>query len=183
MIRKILALGALLIFALGTDSALAQYDANNYSGRQALVVNDNPFVELYDFSFGNATGRNYRSEFRQNLKWRNIGDQSIVSFEVVVVKYDPFGRNLIGSRWVVNGKNSADWTPLPPGTSSGDGTIGYSGEDVFTAVAYVRYVRLADGTVWAADLPKVSRQISEMVPTIREVGNIDPAVRRGEDEN
>lgn len=168
---------ALYILVLSTATAAAQtYNSNNFADRQALIVNASPYVELSNFNFGNVDARNYRSEFRQNLQWRNIGQQPIVSFEVVIVKYDPFGRNLIGTRWLVNGHDSANWAPLPAGKSAGDGTISHGEEDVFTAVAYVRHVRLADGTIWAADVPAVSKKILELAPNIREVGNISPEV-------
>jgi hypothetical protein len=44
------------------------------------------------------------------MKWKNVADQPIVAFEIVILKYDPFDRRLIGGRWTVTGRNSADWT-------------------------------------------------------------------------
>jgi hypothetical protein len=60
--------------------------------------------------------------FCQKLSWKNIGKQPVVAFEISILKYDPFDEPLIGSRWVVNGKDSADWQPLAPGKSGQDET-------------------------------------------------------------
>jgi len=100
------------------------------------MINNCPFVELSNFSFENRYA-DRATRFYQNLSWRNIGSQPLVAFEIVILKYDPFNRRLIGSPWTVTGKNSADWRPLALGESNRDGTTGYGDEEVFTAIAYV----------------------------------------------
>ena len=167
-----------LIVSFSASAQQSGFNKNNFTGRQALILNNSPYIELMDFSFGNVDGRNYRSESRTHLKWTNIGQQPIVAFEVVIAKYDPFGRNEVGSRWTVTGTDSANWTPLLPRATAGDGLIGTSSEDTFTAIAYVRYVRLADGTIWAADIPKVAKEIQKLVPNIKEVGDISPSTKK-----
>ncbi len=175
----------IFLFLMISVSAFAQqtgFNKNNFSGRQALILNNSPYIELKDFSFGNVDGRNYRSESRTHLKWTNVGQQPIVAFEVVIAKYDPFGRNQIGSRWVVTGTDSVNWAPLAPRATAGDGLIGTSSEETFTAIAYIRYVRLADGTIWAADIPKVAKDIQKLVPSIKEVGEISPPAKGNKDK-
>src|ERR1043166_3180251 len=138
---------ALLCFMVNLSCMLAIAADQNFPSRKALIVNTCPHVELSDFAY-----RNYYADrstrFAQDLKWKNIGSQPLTAFEVVILKYDPFNRRLIGSRWTVTGKNSADWSPLQPGEASADGTRSYGDEEVFTAIAYVRAARLEDGTIW-----------------------------------
>src|SRR4030095_8301920 len=119
--------------------------------RKAFVVNTCPFVELSKFSFGNYDSDQGGTRFRQDLTWKNVGLQPLVAFEIVVLKYDAFDRRLVGTRWTVTGHNSVDWTSLDVGQEAQDGTIGYSDEEVLTAVAYVRAARLSDGTVWTVN--------------------------------
>ena len=132
MFRRLIVVLLVSFFATATSA-----QTTNFAGRQAIVLNTSPAVELSNFFFQN----NYadrRTRFEQNLTWRNVGTQPIIAFEIVILKYDAFDQRVIGSRWTVTGHNSADWSPLGPGESNRDGTIGYGTEEVFTAIAYVR---------------------------------------------
>lgn len=109
--------------------------------------------------------------------WRgnqHTGAQPIIAFEIVVLKYDAFNKRLIGERWTVTGNNSANWRPLQPGISSRDGTIGYGEEQVFTAIAYVRAVRLADGTVWEVAPTQLLAELRKNVPGFKDFGKLEP---------
>lgn len=96
----------------------------NFPDRRALIANTCPHVELTSFVFENR-GVGTGSRFVQSLKWKNVGTQPITAFEVVMLKYDPFDRRMIGTRFIVTGTSSVDWKPLAPGAESEDGTIGY----------------------------------------------------------
>ncbi len=146
---------------------------SNFPDRKAVILNTCPHIELSGFSFGNRYA-DRRTRFEQHLSWKNAGSQPIVAFEVVVLKYDAFDQRVIGSRWTVTGKNSADWRPLAPGDSSADGTIGYGTEEVFTAIAYVRSARLADGTVWRVNEAQLINDLRKVAPGIRDFGSTKP---------
>jgi hypothetical protein len=162
-----------VVFVVAGMPAGAQQMRNNFPNRKALIVNNAPAVELSDFSFKNVYNQG-STRFEQDMKWKNISTQAITAFEIVVLKYDPFGRRLIGSRWTVTGKNSADWSPLPPGASDGDGTRGYGDEEVFTAIAYVRNVRLADGTIWTANDTDLLSRLRKALPEFKDFGDLKP---------
>lgn len=153
--------------------------AQNYADRKAYTVNISPHVEITTFSFSNEDrdrGRGLSSDTRfvANYSWKSTSQQPIVAIEIVMLKYDAFDERLIGSRFIVQGTNSANWSPLAPGQSSSDGSIGFRDEDVFTGIAYVRRVRLSDGTVWRVDEPKLLQELKKVAPSIRNPGSLAP---------
>lgn len=162
---------ALLLVAAAHTPTLAI--DQNFPARRALIVNSCPHVELSDFTFRNFYA-DRATRFAQDLKWKNIGTQPLVAFEIVILKYDPFDRRLIGSRWVITGKNSADWSPLEPGETNADGTRSYGDEEVFTAIAYVRAARLQDGTVWHVDPATLADQLKKVAPDLKQYGSLEP---------
>lgn len=153
--------------------------AQNYADRKAYTVNLSPHVEITSFSFANEDrdrGRGLSSDTRfiTNYSWKNTSQQPIVALEIVMLKYDAFDERLIGSRFIVQGTNSANWSPLPPGQSSSDGSIGFRDEDVFTGIAYVRRVRLGDGSIWRVDESKLLQELKKVAPNIRNPGSLAP---------
>lgn len=146
---------------------------SNYPDRKALIVNNCPFVELSGFSFKNEYA-DRATRFNQDLTWKNTGTQPILAIEVVILKYDAFDRRLVGTRWTVTGRNSADWSPLQPGASNSDGTRGLGTEEVFTAIAYVRSARLADGSVWRASDADLLAKLRSQVPGFKDFGDLKP---------
>ncbi len=146
---------------------------DNYPSRRTVTINNCPYVQLSGFSYTNRYSDG-ADRFYEELSWKNVGADSLIAFEVVVLKYDAFDRRLIGSRWTVTGHNSADWGPLAPGEASHDGTIGYGEEEVFTGVAYVRSARLANGTVWNADDGKLLVMLRSEVPGFKDFGDLRP---------
>lgn len=159
------------MFALGSVNQAVAQDAN-FPSRKAIILNISPHVQLTDFSFGN-TYSDRRTKFQQSITWKN-GQSSLIAFEIVILKYDAFDQRLIGTRWTVTGKNSADWRPLEPNEVSSDATIGIVGEEVFTAIAYVRSVRLADGTVWRSNEVDVVNNLRKVAPGIKDFGSVTP---------
>lgn len=115
-----------------------------------------------------------RTRFEQDMRWKNVGAQPVAAFEIVILKYDAFDQRMIGSRWVVTGRDSANWSHLPPGETAGDGTGGFGSEEVMTAIAYVRAVRLADGTVWRANEPELLQKLRQVAPGIKDYGSVRP---------
>jgi hypothetical protein len=146
---------------------------DNYPDRKAIIINNSPNVELSGFSFRNSYA-DRRTRFEQDMRWKNIGQQPIAAFEIVILKYDAFDQRMIGTRWVVTGRDSANWSHLAPGESAGDGTRGFGSEEVMTAVAYVRAVRLADGTVWRANEAELLQNLRQVAPGIKEYGSVRP---------
>lgn len=149
----------------------------NYPGRVALVVNVSPHVEITSFSFGNQArdrgrGLGTDSRFQANYAWKSTAAQPIVAIEMVMLKYDAFDERLIGGRFSIQGTSSVNWSPLPPGQSAQDGSIGLREEDVFTGIAYVRKVRLADGTVWRVDEATLERELRKVAPNLRNLGSL-----------
>ena len=163
----------LVLFVLIFVSNASAQEESNYPDSKALIINTCPFVELSDFSFKNQY-EDRATRFHEDMKWKNIGKQSIVAFEIVILKYDAFNRRLIGTRWTVTGKNSADWKPLEPEQSGEDGTRSLGQEEVFTGVAYVRLARLKDGTVWRANDAKLLEQLRKIAPNIEDFGDVKP---------
>lgn len=143
----------------------------NFPNRKAILLNNCPYVKLSDFSF---TNRFIDTDFKliQNLTWTNISPQPLVAFEVTIFKYDAFNRPMLGDRWVITGKNSGDWSPLPVGGSGSDGTISYKTEQVLTEIAFVDAARLADGTVWKANSADILSELHKVAPDIKELGRV-----------
>ena len=163
----------LLVLGLSAFGSAASAQQSNFADRRALIVNNCPHVLLSNSSFENRYA-DRATRFYQNLAWDNVGTQPLIAFEVVVLKYDPFNRRLIGSKWTITGTNSADWSPLEPGESSADGTISYGDEEVFTAVVYVRAARLADGTVWNANDAQLLAKLRALDTGIGDFGDTKP---------
>lgn len=159
--------------ALASALPAVALSGGDFPSRKALVLNSCPFVELSAFSFSNVY-ESRATRFSQNLSWKNVGNQPIVAFESVILKYDAFDRRLIGTRWTVTGRDSADWTPLAPGESKSDGTIGYGAEEVLTGIAYVRAARLADGTIWRVNEVDLMAQLGKLGTGIKDFGDVKP---------
>lgn len=160
----------LFFAAFFSMQASAQY---NFPGKTALIINTSPDIELSGFYFENNNS-DRRTRFEQNISWKNIGQQPVIAFEIVILKYDAFDQREVGTRWTVTGTNSANWSPLKPGDSSRDGILGYGSEEVFTAIAYVRAVRLADGTVWRVNDAELQQKLRKVAPGIKDFGSVKP---------
>ena len=166
-----------LVAALATAYAVTAGAAENYPDRKAHTINICPHVEITSFSYANeerSRGRGSDTRFVTNYSWKSTAQQPIIALEIVMLKYDAFDERLIGSRFIVQGTDSANWSPLPPGKTSSDGSIGFRDEDVFTAIAYVRRVRLSDGTVWRVDENKLLQELRKVAPGIRNPGSLAP---------
>jgi hypothetical protein len=147
----------------------------NFPDRKTIILDISPHMKITSFAFENTLeGRVSTSRHTFKYEWKNASSQPVLAFEVVTLKYDPFDESITGSRTLVAGKNSADFTPLQPGESSGDGTIGYGHIHVLTAIAYIRAVRFTDGTLWRADSAVVSAEVKKLAPRIKEVGQLVP---------
>jgi hypothetical protein len=143
----------------------------NFPDRRAIIADICPAISLRDLSFENKYGD--RERFNQNLFWKNTSDKAITPFEVVVLKYDPFSRRMLGTRWTVDGRNSADWPPLAPGEGSKDGTIEYGSDDVFTEIAYVRQDIIQSRHNMNLEAPdKVAAAIRDVVEVVRHHGTL-----------
>ena len=172
LVAKLVPLG-LVVFCWSRPRAELQFPKPQSDHARYL-----PFVKLTEFRWDNFTEkRTYASKQEFKFAWTNIGDQALVAFEIVTLKYDPFDRPMLGSRMTVTGRSSADYRPLPPGQSSSDGFYGYGHTDTFTGIAYVRSARLADGTVWQIDEAQLKAAIKKALPTLREYGPLVPETK------
>jgi hypothetical protein len=174
--RVLRALTLSLLFIIVMQGQLRAEGIMSYPDRKALIVNNCPYVQLSSFLFEN---RYERSSYRliQNMMWTNVGGQSIVAFEIVILKYDAFNERINGNRWTVTGANSQNWMPLGPGYSGGDTTFSSTTEEVFTSIAYVRAVRFKDGTIWRADTKELLEQLRKVAPDIKEFGDVNGEIK------
>lgn len=158
--------------AQGPETPVA-FAACNYPGRKAVVVNNCPHVELSGFSFEN---RVERGEIRpvQHVNWKTVSDQPFVACEIVILKYDPFNRRMVGMAWTIAGTDSEHWSPLPQGKAGEGSAVDPGREQVFTAIAYVRLARLQDGTIWQADEAALLEQLRTAAPEIKDFGDLKP---------
>ena len=164
------------LFALSALLQLSVANAGevNFPGAKALMIQESSHIELDGFNFRNKYDERRRGyQFEQMLSWKNVGKVPVTAFEVVIVKYDAFNRHMNSRRWVITGKNSADWSPLAPNEQNSDATSGFGTEDVYTSFAYVSAVRLEDGTIWRAEPAKVQAKIRAALPGLRELGDIE----------
>jgi hypothetical protein len=63
---------------------------------------------------------------------------------------------------------------VPSGQSSSDSFYGYGHTDTFTAIAYIRSARLADGSIWRVDDAQLKAAIKKALPTLQEYGPLAP---------
>lgn len=168
MLRRFCMAASLIVLSL---AAMAGND--NYPDRKAIILNTYPMVELSKFTFENKY-ENSRTRFNQDMRWKNVGDKPIAAFEIVILKYDAFDQRMIGTRWVVTGRDSADWGHMNPGVDLGDGLRGFGSEEVMTAIAYVRTARLADGTVWRVNESELMQKLKAVAPGIKDFGSVKP---------
>jgi len=164
----------LAVFAVSPAGSLAQ-GKWNFPDRKAIVLDVCPHVKITSFTFENTLeGRTSSSRNSFKYEWKNVSSLPVLAFEIVTLKYDPFDEPMLGSRTLISGRNSADFTPLQPGEENGDGTIGYGHIHVLTAITYVRAVRFTDGTMWRADTNVVSTEVKKLAPRIKETGPLVP---------
>ena len=147
--------------------------SSDYPERRAIIANVSADIGLKRFTYSKEYDHGY--SLHENFTWGNTGKKEVVAFELVVLHYDPFNDQLLGSRGVLPGHNSAKHAHLLPGEDDSDGFSGIAGnEDVFTAVLYVRSIRFADGTVWRANPADVIASIKKQVPDILDPGSLVP---------
>ena len=165
-----------LLFIALTHGQLLAESTMNYPDRKALIVNNCPHVQLSNFWYENRYERSiYR--FVQYMTWTNTGGQAIVAFDIVILKYNAFNERLNGVRWTVTGNNGQDWKPLERGYKESDSTSVLTTEDVFTGIAYVRAVRLKDGTIWLADMKELKEKLDKIAPDINVFGNLNGEIK------
>jgi hypothetical protein len=170
---RIALVAMLLAFSV---EALSQSAPFNFKSRKAIELNQSPYIELSNFLFFNEyDDRARRIRLKTHVSWKNISKSPIIAFEIVLVRYDAFNRHMSTRRWTVTGRDSGNWEPLQPDQIGGDAALGLGGaEDVFTQIAYVRQVRLEDGTIWQADPNKIAAAVKAAVPGgVREIGDLE----------
>ena len=171
-----LILTASLLFTFVMHGQLLAESTMNYPDRKALIVNNCPHVQLSNFWYENRYEKSvYR--FVQYMTWANTGGQAIVAFDIVILKYNAFNERINGARWTVTGNNGQDWRPLEPGYRENDSASGLATEEVFTGIAYVRAVRLKNGTVWRADMKELKEKLAKVAPDITAFGDLNGEIK------
>lgn len=165
-IRILLTLLAVFVPAL----VLSQY---SYPNRRAVVADVCPHLKITSFTFQTVYERSM-DRFKSNYSWKNVGSQGIESFELIILKYDPFNDQLIGSKAIFPGHNSAKYSPLMPGEEDSDGGSNINSDAVYTAVAYIRSIRFTNGTIWRAAASDIVKSIRAQVPDLLDVGKLVP---------
>jgi hypothetical protein len=166
---------SLLFIALINEQLLAE-STMNYPDREALIVNNCPYVQLSNFWYENRYEKSaYR--FFQYMTWANTGGQAIVAFDIVILKYNAFNERINGVRWTVTGNNGQDWRPLEPGRRENDSISALNTEEVLTGIAYVRAARLKDGTIWRADMKELKEKIAKIAPDIAAFGDLNGEIK------
>ena len=161
--------------------ATAQNIANNFADRKAVIINNaEDSIKLSQFSFRNFTLSTGVVRFAEDLTWTNTSDKAVTAFEVVLLYYDPFNRAMPGlsGRRLVTGHDSANWSPLKSGEKDGDGLLSYGAKDAYTGIVYVRAIRFEDGTFWYSNQSQVEKQIAAAIPSLKEIGQLDPGPRK-----
>jgi hypothetical protein len=165
-----------LLFVAVMQGQLRAESVMSYPDSKAIIDNNCPYVKLTNFWFENRYERNGR-HFVQSMTWTNSGGQSIIAFEIAILRYDAFNQRINGLSWTITGNDSDNWMPLQPGNTGSDITFGLTTEEVFTSIAYVRAVRLKDGTIWRANPKEVLERLRDIAPGIEQFGNVNPEIR------
>lgn len=145
----------------------------DYLNRRQLIANVCPAVEITTFRFEREYKSNRGFVFTGSVSWKGLSDEPVTALEIVVLKYDPFNRSMLGNRLTFPGHNSANYVPLMKDETDSDGWSDYS-EDVFTGIAFVYNVRFANGTLWQAKDADIIAEIKKLAPDIVEPGKILP---------
>lgn len=155
----------------------------NYPGRRAISLDVSPYLMITGFSFQNLDWREGGKQTEGHsfrFQWTNTGTQPIVAFEVVTLLYDPFNEPLPGRRWIVGGHNRENFSPLVPGESSQETITGPGHVQAYTAIAYVRTVRLSDGRIWRVDDSVLTRELRRRAPNPDNLGPLVPKIDTGD---
>ena len=165
-----------LLFVAVMQGQLLAESVMSYPDSKALIDNNCPYVKLTNFWFENRYERNGR-HFVQSMTWTNSGGQPIIAFEIVILRYDAFNQRINGLSWTITGNDSDNWMPLQPGNTGSDTAFGLTTEEVFTSIAYVRTVRLKDGTIWHVDPKDLLERLRDIAPDIVQFDNVNPEIK------
>lgn len=173
---------ALALGVLGTAHAQQAQDIytsrHNYPDRQAITINNlSDVVSITDFSFGNR----FNTTTDRPVPWvvidlTNRTDQPIVYIQVVLLRWNPVNEPIEAEHTLISfrGRDLVEmnepWSTLAGGATS-QTRVGWGNDaaatDTFTAILFVRSVRLQDGTVFRADTDALRTQIAERYPMLQ----------------
>lgn len=135
--------------------------------RPGTIINLCPHIKLVGFNFASTSASTYAASYR----WLNGGSRSVTAFEIVTLPYDTFNDQ---RRVVASMVRSLKKTPFTSG-AVGTQNVTLGGEkDIYTAVGYIRRVRLSDGTIWQVDEVALRNAIKKSVPSLKHIGRISP---------
>lgn len=126
-----------------------------------IVMPESPLKILsYEARYQPELGR-VREGIIHRIKLKNIGDQDVVAYRISFQAFDVFNRNMgrpLGGVSIdtvaTNEKDSGTWTHRP--------SAAFTFKKYGTGVAYVSLVRLADGTIWEADMDHVLLELQKI---------------------
>ncbi|HEY0072608.1 MAG TPA: hypothetical protein VGB77_00785 [Abditibacteriaceae bacterium] len=152
---------------LSSPSSAPRQKAPPVQARPGTIINLCPHIKIVGVSFAPTSASTYNVSYR----WLNGGNRSVTAFEIVTLPYDTFNdqRRVIAS--MVRSQEKAPFSPGALGTQN----VTLSGEkDIYTAVGYIRRVRLSDGTIWQVDEATLRNSIKKSVPSLKQIGRIFP---------
>jgi hypothetical protein len=135
--------------------------------RQGTIINLSPHIKIVGFSFVPSGASSYTCSYR----WLHAGVNKVVAFEIVTLPYNTFNEQRRVVATMVRPRGEAPFNPGAVGAQN----VSLSGEnDIYTAVSYIRRVRLSDGTVWQVDESTLRSRIKNAVPGLKQIGRLSP---------
>lgn len=165
--KKVVSFLTMFLYLCGV--AHSADDPRLHPSCKAIILDGCPHLQITSFKIGESDMENPPAKmYYFTYHWKNRGKQDVTAFEIVTLKFSPFNEPLGINSFTVVGHNSMKHDPLKPGEEAWDGTGEVQEKKVhlFTALCYVRRVRLADGSIWHVDEKALRDAIKKGAPGI-----------------
>jgi hypothetical protein len=146
-----------LVAVIAGGSALGQ------SNEVRIIEVPGAPLEIVTYSARYVRGTNVSNTgIEHQVTVRNVSEQEIVAISIGFNAFDVF------NRYMGRPLNGVDIAPIAVAETTGRMTwtqtpsASFTFQQYGTGVAYVRFVRLADGTIWEADLDYVLDQLQDI---------------------
>jgi hypothetical protein len=162
-VKKIFA--ALCLFSALAISSVASAQIKDFERTLSLTINQSPDIKITEFYFFRYVSAMGKATSESRYKYRNVGKQDVIAFELSILRFDPFDRQLPTIKSLIPGFSARDYASLPPDIGYEDGL--YAPDlIVFTSIIFVAAVRRQDGTVWRYDRAALKKEIAARFPSI-----------------
>jgi hypothetical protein len=152
---------------LSSPGSAARQKPPPVKARPGTIINLCPYIKIVGLSFAPASPSSYKVSYR----WLNGGMRSVTAFEIVTLPYDTFNDQ---RRVVASMVRSPEKAPFSPGAVGAQNAALSAEKDIYTAVGYIRRVRLSDGTIWQVDEVALRNSIKKSVPSLKQIGRLSP---------